>query len=153
MIKLFNKYPAPSEMEAVVNEIEEECKPFRPMLTTVELVEIYRVFFNRPNPPKGTWMETDIDGNIWVSSKKEGRHYDVIPHDDVEALLKEKSTLENYIGYIAINSKGFGNYLQVVSLPTDEEHNRVFSYTYLCEACGKLKASANRKTFIEVLHF
>ena len=153
MIKLYNGIPGTDDLTELMNEIGEECKPLHLMLTTVDCVELYRVFFNRPNPPKGTWMEIDGIGNVWFSSKKEGRRYDCIPHGDIETMLKEKSPLENYIDYIGVNMKFSGPYLLAVSLPTDKDHEQALKYTYVCEAASKLRASKNRKTFEETIHY
>ena len=153
MIKLFNNYPGSEELESIMEELGQECKPLRLMLTTVDCVEIYRVFFNRYNPPKGTWFDIDDIGNIWISSKQEGRHYDVIPHGEVATLLKEKSPLENFIDYMGVNSKAFGHYLMVVSLPTDEDHEQALSCTYAWEAASKLRASTDRETFVETIRY
>ena len=150
MIKLIKGTPDEVVVGTIIEELEKECAPFRLMLTSIDAVELYRVFFKTVNPPKGTWMEIDEIGNIWISSKKEGKHYDCIPHGDVTAMLANAG-LENYIDFIGVNGEIFGPYFLVISMPTDEDHKRVSSYYYKFEACAKLRAKKDRSGFVETL--
>ena len=156
MLKLFNGHPSVmGELLPLMREIEEEVKPMPILISDVDAIEIYRVYFNRPAPAKGTWMEIDSLGNLWLSSKKEGKRYDVIPHDDLDALIMGKTGLENVIGFIGVNRKYSGPYIRILSLPTDEHHLKLMAIckdlemVRLCDPAVYLHATKNRKGFTE----
>ena len=141
MIALYDRTPtvANDEFAALMEEIGNECNPLMTMISSVDAVEIYRVFFHRPNPPKGTWMKIDEIGNIWLSSRKEGRNYDVIPHEDVVRLLKE--AVENYVDIVGVNSRVYSPHFLIVSIPLDEMSQQATRRAYNVETVVKLRAS------------
>ena len=105
-----------------VKALEAESKPYRIVLSKVDSFDIYQVFFHR-FPQKGTWMTLDEVGNIWISSKKEGKNYDTIPFSDILELVK-KSPLENVLDLIPIKSVSnvtFNPYFYVVSMPVEDK--------------------------------
>ena len=122
VLKLCNGYMDENEMFSLMSSIAEEVAPLQVLLTDLYAYDAYEFVTGR-SAPRDVNFRVDEVGNIWLSSKRRGSDYDVVPASDFAKWLEEKSGRGTVVGVIVENR--LVSNITIASIPDDDYHKSV----------------------------